>query len=397
MSDMLLEGLTVVEYTHSVAGPYCGMLLADMGARVIRVEPPEGDATRGIGPLVKGESLFYMTLNRNKEAVVIDLKTDAGKKIMMDLLSKADIFIENFQPGFLADLGFSYEAVKKEKPTIVYLSITGYGQNGPYKDFKYSELMAQAMGGLMASSGEPDGYPARIGGYYSESVAGTIAATGALGAYFQTLNGWQGQYVDISIVDCLLEVGSTYHFTYFANGNVTPRPGLYDNISVPFGIYKCKDGYIAVAIVAYPHLFMAVATTLERLDLVEDPNFNVGRQRKAHQDQFNEIMLGWLADKTMEEAQAAFIANGVPCCLISTIEDLVKDPHIGEVREMFPEIDDPKAGKVRVTGSPVKIPNAPSPAIKPAPALGADTDAVLKGLGLDEAQIQKLRADKVVL
>ncbi|MDR1802095.1 MAG: CoA transferase [Treponema sp.] len=397
MSDMLLEGLTVVEYTHSVAGPYCGMLLADMGARVIRVEPPEGDATRRIGPLLNGESLFYMTLNRNKEAIVLDLKTDDGKKIMMDLLKKADIFIENFQPGVLADLGFSYEAVKKEKPAIVYVSITGYGQKGPYRDFKYSELMAQAMGGLMASSGEPDGYPARMGGNYAESVAGTIAATGALGAYYQTLSGSEGQQVDVSLVDSLLEVGSTYHFTYFANGLVTPRPGRYDNISVPFGIYKCKDGYIAVAIVAYPHLFFGVATTLERLDLVEDPDFNTGRMRKAHQDQFNEIMHGWLADKTMDEAYAAFVANGVPCCLINTIEDIVNDPHIGGVREMFPEYTDPKAGKVRITGSPIKFPNEPSAAIKPAPALGADTDTVLKYLGLDDSRIKKLRADKVVL
>jgi crotonobetainyl-CoA:carnitine CoA-transferase CaiB-like acyl-CoA transferase len=178
---------------------------------------------------------------------------------------------------------------------------------------------------------------------------------------------------------------------------VTPRPGRYDNISVPFGIYACKDGYIAVAIVAYPHLFFGVANTLGRLDLVEDPDFNTGSQRKAHQDQFNEIMHGWLADKTMDEAQAAFIENGVPCCLISTIEDVVNDPHIGGVREMFPEYDDPKAGKVRITGSPIKIPNEPSPVIRPAPALGADTDAVLKYLGLDDARIKKLRADKVVL
>jgi CoA:oxalate CoA-transferase len=397
MSNTLLDGLTVVEYTRSVAGPYCGMLLGDMGARVIRVEPPQGDDTRRIGPLVNGESLFYMTLNRNKEAVAIDIKTNDGKKLMMDLLKKADIFIENFQPGELAGLGFSYEDVKKVKPAIVYLSITGYGQNGPYRDFKYSELMAQAMGGLMASSGEPDGYPARIGGYYSESVAGTIAATGALGAYYQTLSGGEGQYVDVSLVDSLLEVGSTYHFTYFANGKVTPRPGRYDNISVPFGLYACKDGYIAVAIVAYPHLFFGVASTLGRLDLVEDPDFNTGSTRKAHQDQFNEIMHGWLADKTMDEAQAAFIENGVPCCLISTIEDVVNDPHICGVREMFPEYDDPKAGKVRITGSPIKIPNEPSPAIKPAPALGADTNAVLKYLGLDEGRIQKLRTDKVVV
>jgi len=397
MSDMLLEGITVVEFSRSVAAPYSGMLLADMGARVIRVEPVNGDDTRGKGPLVNGESLFFATLNRNKESVAIDLETEDGKKIFSALLEKADIFIENFDPGIVAGLGFSYEAVKAKNPAIVYVSISGYGQTGPYRDMKYSELMAQAMGGLMASSGWAEDYPARMGGYYAESVAGTIAATGALGAYYQTLSGTEGQYVDISLVECMLEVCSTYHFTYFADGKVTPRPGNYDNISLPFGIYKCADGYIAVAIIAYPMMYYGVVNAIGRPELFEDERYNTGGARKANQDEFNEILNEWFSQRTVDEAMAAFVENGVTCCYVNTIEGLVNDPHIAGDRDMFPEYDDPKVGKVRITGTPIKILDSPFSIRKPAPGLGADTDNIVKEFcGLSDAEIEKLKAEKAI-
>ena len=397
MSNMVLEGITVVELTQSVAGPYAGMLLADMGARVIRVEWPEGDETRKKGPLVNGESLFYMTLNRNKESIAIDLNTEEGKKIFMELLKKADIFIENFNPGGVPELGFSYEAVKKENPAIVYLSISGYGQEGPYRDMKYSELMAQAMGGLMASSGWEGDYPVRMGGYYAESIAGTIGATGALGAYYQTLSGTEGQYVDVSLVDCMLEVCSTYHFTYFVDGKPTPRPGNYDNISLPFGIYGCKDGYIAVAIIAYPLMYWGVVNAIGQPELFEDERFQTGGARKANQDEFNKILNEWFSQKTMDEALAAFIENDVSCCKVNTIEDIVNDPHIGGARDMFPEYEDPKAGKVRVTGPAIKIADEPFSIRRPAPALGADTDCIVKEFcGLGDDEIRKLKEEKAI-
>jgi len=373
------------------------MLLADMGARVIRVEPTCGDETRRREPLLNGESPFFMTLNRNKEGVALDLESEGGKKIMSELLKNADIFIENFDPGALAALGFSYDEVRKENPGVVYLSISGYGQDGPYRDMKYSELLAQAMGGLMASSGDADGYPARMGGYYAESAAGTIAATGVLGAYYQTLSGAEGQYVDVSLVDSMLEVCSTYHFTYFANGEVTPRPGNYDNISLPFGIYSCKDGYVAIAIIAYPMMYWGVVNAIERPELFEEEKFQTGGSRKANQDEFNDIMYEWLSRHTIEETLAAFAENNVSSCLVNTIEDLVNDPHIGGDRDMFPEYDDPKIGKVRITGTPIKIIDEPFTIYRPAPALGADTDSVVKEFcGLCDAEIQTLKSEKAI-
>ena len=378
MSNLLLEGMTVVELTRSVAGPYCGMLLADMGARVIKAEPPEGDGNRAKGPFVNGQSTFFATLNRNKESVVLDLETDEGKKIFWALLKKADIFIENHDPGFVAGLGFSYEAVRAENPAIVYLSISGYGQEGPYRDMKYSELMAQAMGGLMASSGWKDGYPARMGGYYAESTAGTIAASGALGAYYQALSGQDGQHVDVSLVDCMLEVCSTYHFTYFAEGTATPRPGNYDNISLPFGIYKCKDGYVAVAIIAYPMMYWGVVCAIERPELFEDERYNTGGARRQNYDEFNAIIIEWMNRHTVEEALEAFGANGVTTSLVNTIEDLVADEHIAGERDMFPEYEDAAGNKIRVTGTPIKILGEPFCVRRPAPGLGADTESVVK-------------------
>ena len=397
MSNMVLDGITVVELTQSVAGPYAGMLLADMGARVIRVEWPEGDGTRREGPLVNGESLFYMTLNRNKENIAADLRTEEGKRILWALLKKADIFIENFNPGGVADLGFSYEAVRKENPAIVYLSISGYGQDGPYRDMKYSELMAQAIGGLMASSGWEGEYPIRMGGHYAESIAGTIAATGALGAYYQTLSGEEGQYVDVSLVDSMLEVCSTYHFTYFVDGKPTPRPGNYDNISLPFGIYGCKDGYIAVAIIAYPHMYWGVVNAIGQPELFEDERFQTGGARKANQEEFNAILNEWISQRTVEEALASFIENGVSCCRVNTIEDIVNDPHIGGARDMFPDYEDPKAGKVRVTGTAIKILDEPFSIRRPAPALGANTDSIAKEFcGLGDDEIQALKEKKAI-
>jgi len=397
MSNTLLEGVTVVEYSRSVAGPYCGMLLADMGARVIRVEPLSGDETRKRGPLLNDESLFFATLNRNKESIAIDIGSLGGAKIMTELLKKADIFIENFDPGYLPDLGFSYEAVKEANPKIVYLSISGYGQYGPCRDMKYSELFAQAMGGLMASSGEPDGYPARMGGYYAESTAGTIGASGVLGAYYQTLSGEDGQYVDLSLVGSMLEICSTYHFTYFADGKVTPRPGNYDNISLPFGIYKCKDGYVAIAIIAYPMMYWGVVNAIERPELFEDERFQTGGSRKANQDEFNEIMYEWLSEHTIDETLAAFTENNVSCCRVNTIEDIVNDPHIGGDRDMFPEYDDPVMGPVRVTGTPIKIIGEEFSISKNPPALGEDTDSILLDIcGLSDAEIEALKTEKAI-
>ena len=391
-----LEGVKVLDFTAIMAGPYCTLMLADMGAEVTKIESfPEGDGTRRFDPKVNGESYCFAVLNRNKKSVALDMKDPRGREIFMKIAQDADIIVENYRPGVTRKLGIDYDAIKAVNPRIIYASISGFGQTGPFSRKGGFDIIAQGMSGIMTMTGESGGRPAKVGIAMNDIAAGTTVLYAILGAYIKRLKTGEGMYLETS----LMEAGLAWTFweagAYFGGGEIPVATGTRHRRSTPYQAYRTKDAYVTVG-ANNEKLWTAFCTqVLERPGLMEDPRFKVLAARlkniDALQDEIEKVFAQHPTNHWVKRLDAA----GVPGGPVFTYDQALENEH-SKAREMVVEIDHPRIGRMKVLGNPVKSSGELARSRAPAPWLGQHSAEVLKGLGYTDAQIAALFADGVI-
>ena len=391
-----LHDLLVIDLTRALAGPYCTLMLGDMGARVIKVETPAGgDDTRGWGPpFLGGESTYFMGVNRNKESLTLNLKDPRGREILHHLVSRADVLVENFRPGIMDRLGFGYEAVHERYPRLVYASISGFGQDGPYRERTAYDLILQGMGGLMGITGEEGGPPVKVGVAITDICAGMFAAFAILAALRVRDRAGQGQWIDAGMLDGQLAWLTYQAGFYFATGENPRRLGSAHPSIVPYQAFRSADGYINVA-VGSEGIWERFCAALDREDFAADPRFRTNPDRVAHREVLLPELQDILAAQPTAHWRNVFDAAGVPNGPIYLLSELFADPQV-QHRGLVVEMEHPAAGRIRQTGIPVRLSVTPGSIRTPPPQLGEHTDAILSELGYDGAAIARLRQDGVV-
>ena len=392
-----LEGIRVVDLTRILAGPYCTMMLGDMGAEIIKVENPDGgDDTRSWGPpFLNGVSTYFISINRNKKSLTLNLKDERGKELLRDLIRKSDIMVENFRPGTLDKLGFSWEEIHRLNPAMIFASLSGFGQTGPRKSEPGFDVVIQGEGGLMSITGEPDGPPNKVGASVADITAGMLAAQGILLSLYHREKTGVGQMVDIGMLDGQVAL-LTYHANgYFATGKIPPRRGNKHPSITPYETYSCKDGYFNLG-VGNDSLWRRFCDAMGLGEIKEDPKFAVNKDRVDNRLELQEILDALFAEKTVEETLDALRGAGVPCGPINNLAQVLSEPQV-LAREMVVDVDVPVAGPTKVTGVPIKLSETPGSVRTPPPTLGQHTEEVLESvLGMDEAQRNSLRQEGVV-
>jgi crotonobetainyl-CoA:carnitine CoA-transferase CaiB-like acyl-CoA transferase len=388
-----LDGIHVLDLTRVLSGPYCTMLLADMGARVIKVEQPgKGDDTRAWGPpFLEGESAYFLSVNRNKESVTLDFKHEKGRALLERLIAKSDVVVENFRPGTLTKLGLDYRTLAPRHPRLVYCSISGFGQTGPRtKEAGYDAVM-QGEGGLMSITGPADGPSYRLGVAIADVVSGMFAAYGVAMALFARERTGRGQEVDLAMLDSVAALLTYQAGNYFASGNVPGRLGNRHPSIVPYETFAAADGdfVLAVGNDEQWRRFCAVA------GLPEDPRFATNRQRVTGYDDVRPFIADRLRTQSRQHWIDRLTAAGIPCGSVRNLEELFADPQI-HAREMIAMLEHATIGPLRMLGIPVKLSDTPGVVRTPPPRLGEHTDTVLHDLGLDAAAIADLRRQKVI-
>lgn len=385
-----LHGITVLDFTRVLSGPYCTMALADLGARVIKLEHPgRGDDTRRWGPPFLGdESAYFLSVNRNKESIAIDFKSPGGREVVERLLDRADVIVENFRPGTLDGLGLDAATVRASRPHVIYCSISGYGQTGPRRDEPGYDAVMQAEGGLMSITGAADGPPYRLGVAIVDIVSGMFAAQGVLAALVARGNTGQGQVVDIGMLDATAALLTYQAGNYFATGTVPGRLGNRHPTIAPYETFATRDGDLALA-VGNDNLWQAFCRAAERPDLGADARFATNALRLANYDALKPALVQVFASRTRAEWTARLLEEGVPCGGVRTVDEVFADPQT-VAREMVASVPHATLGEVRVTGVPVKLSDTPGSVRTGPPTLGQHTAAILEELGYDQQAVRAL-------
>lgn len=396
MKTGALSGVTVIDLTRVLAGPYCSMMLADMGADVIKVEMPEkGDDSRAHFPQINGESAYYMNLNRNKRSITLNLKSEEGKEILRQLVKKADIVLENYRPGVMDKLGLGYKDLKIINPGIVYGCVSGFGQYGPYSQRPGYDIIGQAMGGLMSTTGWPEGEPTRSGTALSDVMGGISLMVGVLAAYVSKEKTGIGQMVDVSLVDSVVSALEIINQIYLVTGRIPERIGNRYEAAYPYDSFTTSDGSLVIGC-GNDKLFKLLTTLMGQPELCDDPRFYTNVKRVEHHAELKPILEEWLHHYDTETAVRMILDAGVPAGPIYNIKQVTEDPHIAGARQMFVEMEHPVAGKMKITGNQVKLSETPVQFRTPAPLLGQHTDEVLKDfLGINEDRIRELKDKNV--
>ncbi len=380
MSDGALAGVKVLDLTRVLAGPFCTMMMADMGAEVIKIEiPGTGDDSRQFAPFVNGESLYYMNLNRNKKGITLNLKSQEGKRLFLEMVKKVDFVIENYRPGTMEKLGLGYEELAKVNPRIIYGCVSGFGHYGPYKDRAGYDIIGQAVGGLMSLTGWPGGEPIRTGTAMADVLAGLSVTVGILAALRSRDVTGKGQKVDIALVDSVVASLENISKIYLATDKKMERIGdRYESV-YPYDSFRAKDGSLVIAC-GNDKLWTACCKVIGKPELASDDRFDKNNKRVQRYAEVKLIIEEWTTTKTIDEAVNKLLAVGIPAGPINTIERVARDPHIVGAREMFVEIEHPKAGKLRLTGSHLKLSSTPVSFRNPSPLLGQDNEEVYGSL-----------------
>jgi CoA:oxalate CoA-transferase len=387
-----LSGIRVVDLTRILAGPFCTQLLADLGAEVIKVEPPgRGDPVRGQGAIRDGLSWYYAQFNRNKKSITLDLYVEEGKAVLADLLRQADVLVENYRPGVLGRMGFDAARLEELNPALIVGSVNGYGSTGPYADRPAFDFIAQAMSGFMSVTGAP-GEPMRAGPPIADLVAGLYAAFGIVAALLARggPGSGRGQRVEASLTGGLISMLAYFSAQYFATGRVPARTGNDHPVVYPYGLFHAADGEVAIAPRTPVHV-RRFLQTLGLAHLLDDPAFADNDGRVRHRERLRPLIDAKIGEATVDAWIERLNAAGVPCGRVMSLADVFSDPQV-VAQEMVLEVEHPGHGPVRMTGFPVKLSGTPARLRRPAPRLGEHTDAVLGALGYTPDRIASLRA-----
>lgn len=391
-----LSGVRVLDLTRVLAGPFCSMILSDMGAEVIKVEEPgKGDDTRSWPTFVGGESTYFMSVNRGKLSMTLNLKPAAGQDVLRKLVTKSDVLLENFRTGTMERLGFGYKALAKINPKLVYCSISGFGESGPEAARGGYDLIVQGESGLMDITGFPDGPPVKVGTSIADLVAGMSAAHGVTLALLARTRTRRGQKVEISMLDAMAALLTYQSGMYFGSGQRPSRRGNAHPSIVPYEVFRAADAYLTLG-VANDSLWERCCAALDRPDLTTDARFDTVAKRVQQRGTLVPLLNEILGTRAADEWLKRFEAAGVPAGRIKTVPEVCESEHL-KARGMIVHLRHPKAGDIRVMGVPIRLHGTPGAATTPPPALGQHTDAILRRvLKLNPAAIRTLRADGVV-
>jgi formyl-CoA transferase len=391
-----LSGLRIIDLTRVLAGPFCTMMLADMGAEVIKIEQPgKGDDTRHFAPFQNGESAYYMNLNRGKQGITLDLKGQ-GKEIFLDLVRTADVVVENFRPGTMDKLGLGYDTLKEINPKLVYAAVSGFGDSGPYRLRPGYDIIGQAMGGLMSTTGWPGGEPTRSGTAMADVLAGLSVTIGILSALRHRDQIGVGQKVDVALVDSVVASLEIITQIYLTDGRIPEPIGNRYESCYPYDSFTAKDGSVVIA-AANDKLWRLVCHAIEQPELAFDERFDTNAKRVERHAEIKLLIESWTRSHNVDDVVETMLAAGVPASPINTVDRLVTDPHIAGARQMFVDMEHPKAGKTKLTGCHIKLSATPAHLRSPAPQLGEHNAAVFGGLlGLTADELAQLQLDGVI-
>lgn len=392
-----LQGVRILDLTRVLAGPYCTMILSDMGAEIIKIEQPiKGDDTRHLGPFVNGESMYYMTNNRNKYGVTLNLKTPEGKELFKELVKKADVVVENYRPGTMEKLGLGYETLKEVNPRIIYGSISGFGHSGRYQQRPGYDIIAQAMSGLMSTTGWPESGPTRTGTPLGDVLSGLWLTIGILGALQARLHTGKGQQVDIALVDAAVSAMGNINMIYFGENRIPKRIGNRYESMYPYDSFRCADGECVIG-AGNNKLWRLLCSVMNKPELADRTDFADTQGRIEHHAEIKKIIEEWTQQFTVAEIVSKCLDGGIPAGPIYDLAQVSRDPHIADDRSMFIQQNHPKAGTITVTGSPLKFSDTPVQYRTPAPDLGQNNELIYSSiLGLDKNQIEKLAQKQVI-
>ena len=399
--ESALKGIRVIDLSHILAGPTATMILADLGAEVIHIEPPQGDGSREYGPFVdrvdKNHSAYFVSINRNKKSVVLNLKHQDGKRILRELIKASDVIVENYRPGTMSKLGFDWPEIQRINPKIVYASISGFGHNAlpDYSGRSAYDVVVQAYSGLMSITGPEKGPPCRVGSSIGDIMAGHQAAIGILAAlFYRTITG-RGQWYDGSMVDGLFFTLENAVVRYTSKGETARALGTAHPSIAPFQAFRAKDSWIIIAI-GGDKLWGQFCNVLGRRDLIEDTRFRTNPLRSDNRETLAGILTEELIKKTTEDWVVIFNENGIPCSQVNNIQQICEDPNI-QFRNMLVEIEQTGIGRMKIAGSPFRLSETPGSVYCGAPSLGEHTEEILISmLKMPQSEILHLRKEGVI-
>lgn len=393
-----LHGIRVLDLSRIVVGPYCTMVLGDMGADVIKIELPGiGDETRMWGPPFAGkESAYFISLNRNKRSVTLDMKKERGKKILKSLISQSDVLVENYRLGTLDKIGFGYDEIKAINPRLIYCNITGYGRTGPLSGDAGVDIVVAAEAGLTGITGPKDGPPVKIGVAITDILTALFAQGAIANALYYREKTGNGQRLDLSLFESQVATLFNMSQSYLISGEVPKRWGLSHASIVPYRGFKTRDQEYILVAVTNERMWEKFCNVIEKKDLFDDPRYNVNEKRVMNREKLIPLLEKIFVSRASDEWIAQFKKVGIPCGRVNTMDKVFAHPQI-EPREMVVEIDHPTSGKIKVVGIPVKYSETMGSIRIPPPLLGQHTDEVLSGLlGYSREEIDTLRQEKVV-
>jgi len=382
-----LSGIVVLDLTRVLAGPYCTMILADLGARVLKVETPYGgDDSRGYGPFVNGKSAYFMAMNRGKESIALDLKSPADRRIFELLLPKVDVLVENFRAGAMERLGYGWDQLSQLYPRLIYAAASGFGHSGPYKSRPAYDMVVQGMGGIMSITGQPGGPPTRVGASVGDLTAGLFTTIGISSALHHRAESGRGMKIDVAMLDCQIAILENALSRYFLTGKSPAPLGARHASIAPFAAFKAGDGHIIVAC-GTDALYRKFCAAVDRLELVEDARFLTNDKRSENVEALTVEIEAALAARSTADWLALLEKLGVPCAPINDIAAIANDPHIA-ARNMLVGIEDPEAGPLKVAGNPIKMSEFADRTSRPAaPAIDGDRARILRDFGIVEEPV----------
>ena len=391
-----LENVRVLDMTWALAGPFCAMLLADLGAEVIKVENPEGgDTSRKNFPFVKEVSSYFLSVNRGKKSVTVNLQHPRGKEIVLSLAKKSDVLVENFRPGVMDRLGLGYAAVREVNHRIIYASCSGFGRTSPYAHRPAYDVIVQGMGGTLSITGEEGGGPVRVGFSIGDIGGGIFTALGILSALHEREKSGLGQMVDVAMLDCQMALLENAFTRFFATGEVPERIGTRHPVLTPFQALPTRDGYIVVA-VARQDWWEKFCNLINRSDLISDERFKTNPDRTKNHKDLEAILKGITRTRTTSEWVADMEKADIACGPVNTVPQVASDPHT-LAREMIAQVKHTQAGMLRVVNSPIKLSRTPVNLERASPVLGEHTEEVFGNLlGLSREDLAKLKEEKAI-